>query len=146
MAIVGTKRLGYIAGCIKEPSKEDPKYEYWEPEYMLVMTWILNSMEALIAKSFQYCKNVHELWKAIEMAYSRKKNHARIYQLTRELAQFKHVDKSLVDYYFILSGIWFELSQCQPLNPCCEKEYERNLEEQRIYDLLGGLNLEYETV
>ena len=52
MAIGGAKRLGYINGRIKEPSKEDTKYEDWESENMLVMNWILNSMEPLISKSF----------------------------------------------------------------------------------------------
>lgn len=87
-----------------------------------------------------------ELWKAIETAYSRKKNHVRIYQLTRELAQFKQGDKSFDDYYATFRGMWHELSIYQPLNPCNEKEQEKNLEVQHIYDLLGGLNLEYETI
>ncbi|RWR96262.1 Protein kinase domain-containing protein [Cinnamomum micranthum f. kanehirae] len=75
MAIGGAKCLGYTNGRVKESSKEDPWYEEWESENMLVMNWILNSMEVVIAKSFRYYKNAHELWKAIEIAYSRKKNH-----------------------------------------------------------------------
>ena len=50
------------------------------------------------------------------------------------------------DYYAILRGMWHELSIYQPLNPCCVKEHEKYLEVQHIYDLLGGLNPEYETV
>ena len=42
--------------------------------------------------------------------------------------------------------MWHELSIYQPLNPCCAKEHEKYLEVQHIYDLLGGLNPEYETV
>ena len=42
--------------------------------------------------------------------------------------------------------MWHELSMYEPLNPCCEKEQEKHIEVQHIYDLLGGLNPEYETV
>ena len=45
MVIRGSKRLGYIDGNIKEPKKDDPKYSDWISESMLIMNWILNSME-----------------------------------------------------------------------------------------------------
>ena len=94
--------MGYINGLIKEPQKEDSKYEDWESENILVMNWILNSMEPLISKSFRYRTTAYDLWTATEMAYSWKKDHARIYSLTRELAQFKQGDRSLGDYYATL--------------------------------------------
>ena len=53
MAIGGTQRLGYIDGSIKEPNKNDPKYSDWVSKNMLVVNWILNSMEGGIAKSFK---------------------------------------------------------------------------------------------
>lgn len=81
-------------------------------------------MEPLISKSFRNCKTAFELWNVIETTYSQKRNHARIYQLTRELAQFKQGNKSLGDYYAVLRGMWHELSIYQPLNPCCAKEQE----------------------
>lgn len=54
----GAKRLGYRH--IKELPKEDPNFEDCESENMLLMNWILNSMEPLISKSFSYCKSAHE--------------------------------------------------------------------------------------
>ena len=142
MAMGGAKRIGYINGYIKEPSKEDPKYEDWESENMLVMNWILNSLEPLISKSCRCCKSAHELWTDIEAAYSHRNEnkYAKIYQLTRELGQFKQRDKSLSDYYAILRGMWHELSLYQPLSPYCANEQEKLLRIQHIYDLFlsGG--------
>lgn len=50
-----SKRLGYIRGCTKEPKKEDPKYPNRVSENMLVVNWILNSMEESSAGSVIYC-------------------------------------------------------------------------------------------
>ena len=66
MAIGGSRRLGYIDGSIKEPKKDNPKYSEWISENMLVMNWILNSMEGGIAKSFEYLDTAKELWDSIE--------------------------------------------------------------------------------
>lgn len=70
MAIGGSsERLGYISGCIKEPKKEDPKYPNWVFENMLVVNWILNSMEESSAGSFRYCDTTKGLWDSIEASY-----------------------------------------------------------------------------
>ena len=70
MEIGGAKSLGYITGSIKEPSKTDPKYSDWESENMLVINWILNSMENDIAASFKYYDTAKEVWESIEAAYA----------------------------------------------------------------------------
>lgn len=72
-------------------------------------------------------------------AYSRKKNHVRIYRLPRELNKFKQEDKSQGDYYAIVRGLWYELRLYQAHNPWCEKKQEKHLKVQR-------LNPDYETV
>lgn len=54
MAIGGAKRLGHIDGRIEEPLKDDPKYSEWVSKNMLVMSWILNSMEESLVANFKY--------------------------------------------------------------------------------------------
>lgn len=44
---------------------------------MLIMDWILNSMELSIAPSFKYSNTAKELWDSIEVAYAQKRNNAR---------------------------------------------------------------------
>ena len=76
MAIGGSKRLGYIDGSIKEPEKEDPKYSDRVSENMLIMNWILNSMEEGISKSFKYFANAKGLRESIDAAYALERNNA----------------------------------------------------------------------
>lgn len=53
---------------------------------MLVMNWILNSMEPTNAAVFQYCPTSKELQDAIEAANGQKRNNARVFELRRESA------------------------------------------------------------
>lgn len=61
MVVGGLKQFGYIDGSVKEPKDGDPKSVNWVAENKLIMTWILNSMEASTATSFTYWKSAKEL-------------------------------------------------------------------------------------
>lgn len=125
MAIAGTWRLGYIDGRIVEPLlTDDPRYAQWQAEYTLPMTWILNSMEHGIAASFHHCQTAKELSDSMFATYVHKKNHAIIYQSTRNLGSCW----SPGEYHAKHKGMWCELSLYQPRHPCCAKEQQKELE------------------
>lgn len=63
--IGGVKRLGYIDGSLSKPDK-DYKYSDWLSENMLIINWLLNSMEESIASSFRYFVSAKELWEFIQ--------------------------------------------------------------------------------
>eukprot|EP00268_Persea_americana_P002437 TRINITY_DN107351_c0_g1_i1.p1 TRINITY_DN107351_c0_g1~~TRINITY_DN107351_c0_g1_i1.p1 ORF type:complete len:160 (+),score=24.65 TRINITY_DN107351_c0_g1_i1:437-916(+) len=112
IGIGGAKRLGYIIGSTKEPSKTDPKYSDWESKNMFVINWILTSMEKDIAASFEYCNAAKEVWESIEAAYAQKKNSARILELTKEIAAAKQGELSIGNYYSKFRALWHELEVC----------------------------------
>ena len=68
-------------------SKDDPKYAKWKAENMLVKSWIYNSIEGNISLSFRYCKTTKEICDSIASSYAQRRNHARSYMLTRDLAK-----------------------------------------------------------
>ena len=109
MAIGGSRRLGYIDGSIKEPSKDDPKYSEWVSENMLFMNWILNSMEGGIARSFKYLDTAKELWDSIEFTYAKKMNNARVLGLKKEIVTVKKGSLSIGDYYSQFRALWKEV-------------------------------------
>lgn len=55
---------------------------------MLTVNWILDFMES-IAGIFKYCDRANELWGSIESAYVKKRNNARILELSKEIIAFK---------------------------------------------------------
>ena len=60
MAIRRAKRLGYIKRSIEDPPKRI-QYSDWISENMLIMDWLLNSMEESIAANFKYAGIAKEL-------------------------------------------------------------------------------------
>lgn len=63
------QKILVILMSIQELKTKDPKYSDWISENMLVINWILNSME----KELQAVSNiVKEFWESIEAAYVQK--------------------------------------------------------------------------
>ena len=98
------------------------KYSDWVSENMLIMNWILNSMEGGIAKSFKYSETAKELWQSIEAAYAQKRNNAKILELKMEIAGFKQGTLSIGDYYSRFRALWIELESYLSPQPCCAKK------------------------
>lgn len=96
----------------KEPEKDEPKYSDWISENMVIMNWILNSMEGGIAKSFKNFETAQEFGESIEAAYVEKRNNARILELKMEIANFKQGALSIGDYYSKFRALWIELESC----------------------------------
>lgn len=51
-------------------------------------------MKDVTAASFQYCRIAKELWDSTSAPYAHERKEARIYQLTRDVAQFQKGDLS----------------------------------------------------
>lgn len=49
------ERLGYINGTIEEPSIDYPKHADCESNNLLVMAWLLNSMESSVSQGSISC-------------------------------------------------------------------------------------------
>lgn len=86
------------------PFGDDSKHINMDRGNMLVMNWILISIEE-IDSSLHYCKTTKEL-DSNTTGYTCNKNNARILQLAKEITQFKQGNLSLGDYYARLGGMW----------------------------------------
>ena len=75
------------------------------------MNWILNSLEDLVAASFQYCKSAEELRGLILATYAHETDNAQIYQLTRDITLF--IQGFLYPGDAKLQGMWRALSMYQ---------------------------------
>ncbi|KAJ8624758.1 hypothetical protein MRB53_033288 [Persea americana] len=45
MHIAGRRKMGYLQGSTKAPSKDDPKYEDWEADDQRAKSWLMSSMK-----------------------------------------------------------------------------------------------------
>ena len=98
------------------------------------------------SKSLKYLDTTKELWDSIEAVYAHKRNNARVLELKKEIAAFKQGSLSIGDYYSKFRALWKELELYMSLELCCAKKERKLLEDQHIFELLGGVNLEFQTV
>lgn len=66
---------------------------------MLIMNWMLNSMEENIPNNFKYSDTAKDLWDSIEVAYAQKRNNACIFELKREIALIQQREMTKANYY-----------------------------------------------
>ena len=61
MYIRGRGKLGYRTGDKKATATEDPTYVTWDAENLMVMTWLVNSMDEDISSNYLCYSTATEL-------------------------------------------------------------------------------------
>ena len=108
LAITAQGMLGFLTGDNKRPSS-GPEFTTWCEKNALVMTWLINSIQPTISRTFVLMDSAHEIWSAAAQLYSQQGNDAQAYELRKKIRGFYQKDQSLAEYYAELSGLWQEL-------------------------------------
>jgi hypothetical protein len=68
--------------------------------------------------------------------------------LKRQIHGLTQGDSLVAPYFHKLRSLWQELDHYQNLQPMCAVDATqiKEIEEERIYEFLGGLNSEYDSV
>ena len=53
--------MGYIMGAKSEPNSNDPRYELWDEENSMVMSWLLYSMQLEISQTYLFLSPAKEI-------------------------------------------------------------------------------------
>ncbi|GAV64566.1 UBN2_3 domain-containing protein, partial [Cephalotus follicularis] len=116
LSIRATKLVGYLTGTTPRPKTGNG--EKWLCEDALVMSWLLNSIEPTLSPH----KQVREL---------------------------KQGELPLATYYSTLTYLWQQFDSYRTHKPSIAAElltYQKNIEKERVYAFLGGLNPEYDPI
>ena len=116
----GKLLLGYIDGIVTEPEANDPCHA--EAYNMMVMSWMLNSMEPDVSEGLYQLDTAKEVWDTLHELYVDKNNMARIYEIKQLIANHRQGDKSASSYYTKLRSYWQELSYLQDTEFHCQKD------------------------
>ena len=81
MFIRGKGKIGYFTSSIKEPTEEDPKFQTWDADNSMIMSWLVNSMDSEIGQTYLFLPTAKDLWDAVTETYSDLGNSAKIYDL-----------------------------------------------------------------
>lgn len=148
LALSGLGKVDYINGEIKPPTETEitsSKYQEWQMNDSLVLSWILHSIEPSISELFIYSETALDLWNSLKEMYGIKHKYLRIFQLKQELAQIKQGGRSVTELVGQLMCKWNELAIYQP--PTTDlKIIQQRIEEEKIFQFLAALNSSYEAV
>ncbi|KAL5813378.1 hypothetical protein ACOSQ3_024138 [Xanthoceras sorbifolium] len=145
----GKGKLRHLTGT--GPLKEDPRFDAWDEEDSMIMTWLWNSMTPEVNDTCMFLATAREIWEFIQQTYSKVKDAvaAQVYEIRTKAMSTKHGNGSVTDYANTLQNLWQELDhyRCVRItNPADTTVVRKMLEQDRVYDFLAGLNMEYDQV
>ena len=143
MHIAGRRKKGYIIGRKVAPTENDPSYDEWEAEDVLVKSWLINSMTDKLMTHFVQCGTAKEVWDAVKMSYLAVSNFSQVNELMKKSFQSRQGGRPLSKYYNELNSIFLELDYCRPNDMECTNDIEKlrkRTVEDRIYIYLAGLD------
>jgi len=56
------RKRGFVEGTIKKPDEDSLEMEDWWTVQSMVVSWILNTIEASLRSTISYMENAKELW------------------------------------------------------------------------------------
>ena len=105
----GKGRLGYLTGESKAPDQSDPHYQQWDPKNSMVLTWLINSMDINIGKTYMFYPTASSLWTAVHETYSDLDNASQVFELKPKLRNQRQDSLTMTEYYSNLCTLWQEL-------------------------------------
>jgi hypothetical protein len=127
----------------------NPTYDKWEAKNSTVMSWLLHSMQLEISQEYLFLHTTKEVWDAAAQTYSKVGNAALKYDLKRRIHGLTQGVWLVATSFHKLRILWQELDHYQNLQPECDVaaiKIKKMIEEERIYEFLGGLNSKYDLV
>ncbi|XP_058188911.1 uncharacterized protein LOC131306592 [Rhododendron vialii] len=149
LAVTARGMSKFIAGLVTQPTDAGPELEIWKSQNALAMTWLFNSMLPTIRHIFLLLDTPYTVWTTVAQTYSQKGNDAQAFELRTKLRGLDQYNRSLVEYYAELRGVWQELDYYRAFQAVCAADattFHQMVEKERIYDFLAGLDIEYDPI
>uniref|UniRef100_A0A803NB22 Integrase catalytic domain-containing protein n=1 Tax=Chenopodium quinoa TaxID=63459 RepID=A0A803NB22_CHEQI len=108
MALIARNKLQFVDGSLPMPATDSADYQKWLPNDYMVMSWILNSMDKVLAESFMFVNSSNQLWIELTERFGRT-SAPRIFELHKNLTSIQQNDMSIAEYFGQLKSVWDQL-------------------------------------
>lgn len=88
MVVKGKGKVGYLNGVTHMPSTDDPTYVGWKAQNLMVMAWLIFSMEDHLFNTnilFPTAKKIQDL---VALTYSDLENTSQMFEIRNEARNF----------------------------------------------------------
>lgn len=134
LALKGRERLRHIMA--DPPARDDPEYNRWTRFDSIVISWILENIDANLVNQFLDFPTAKALWQGIQTLYSSGRDGLQIFDLTVRTNKIQQGNDSLDTYYGKLIALLQEIDRRQP-NPMRDPEdiiiYNQIVQNNRLY-------------
>ena len=147
--LCGKGRLSFLTGESTAPSPDDPSFRQWDAENSMVLTWLINSMEIDIGKTYMFYPTAASLWTAIQETYSDLDNASQVFEIKSKLRDQRQGSLQVTEYYNILCTLWQELDLYYSNDWKCTADatiHAKRLEKEKVFDFLYGLDTQLDDV
>ncbi|KAL5756173.1 hypothetical protein ACOSQ2_020919 [Xanthoceras sorbifolium] len=103
----GKGKLKHLTGT--GPPKEDPRFDAWDEEDSMIMTWLWNSMTPDVNDTCMFLTTAKEIWEFVQQTYSKVKDAAQVYEIRTKAMSTKQGNGSVTDYANAVQSLWQEL-------------------------------------
>ena len=148
IAFSAKNKIDFVDGTITQPATTEENYPTWFCVNSMVISWILNALHKNIADSVLFLQSAREIWTELNQRYAQSDG-ALIYQIQQQFYSISQNSDDFSSYFTNLSKIWDELRIVQDLPTCscgATAGITKYLEDQRLIQLLMGLNDSYKAV
>ncbi|XP_042753624.1 uncharacterized protein LOC128128114 [Lactuca sativa] len=147
LALSAKNKIGFVDGTIQKPDENSNQFETWNRVNSMVISWLLNSLSKDIAESVLFLQTACDIWNEINQRYQQA-NGALVYQIQKKLFSTTQGSEDFSSYFTKMKKIWDELNMIQEVPACTcgsTAKIKKYIEEQRLIQLLMGLNESYKS-
>lgn len=117
MSLLGRNKLGMVDGSCKKEVFPEQMGNHWERENVVVLTWLMNSVEKGLLGGIMYASHAQEVWDDLYERFN-KIDGSRTYNLHKEIATLTQGTATVSSYLSRLKNLWEEFEALVP-NPSC---------------------------
>lgn len=139
---------GHLDGTTPQPTDSVEKGK-WKSKDALVVSWLIHSMDAHLSAQYVMMTSAKEMWDALAQQYSHRNNYAQAFEIRKQIRELRQGGLALASYYSTLTHLWQQLDSyrtCKPVDQVTLLALQDDLEKERVYDFLAGLNPEYDQI
>ncbi|KAM2583718.1 hypothetical protein TB2_044793 [Malus domestica] len=148
ISLSAKNKLGFVDGSIEAPPKTDAKYFLWKRCNDMVLSWVVSSVGNDLMSSVLYTDSPSEIWEDLKERFSQG-NVSRIFQIKREIIEYRQRQRSISAYYTKLKGLWDELASYNTIPACTcgtMKAINEREQQEQVIQFLMGLDDSYSAV
>ncbi|XP_021761302.1 uncharacterized protein LOC110726144 [Chenopodium quinoa] len=150
IGLTAKNKLAFVDGSITVPIPEDVCYNAWRRCNDLVISWILSSLDPVLARSVLYFTTAREIWKNLEERYAQSSG-SQLFAIQQQLSDLPQANQSIAEYFTKMKMLWDELDGMSPLPVCSCAGWTCNItqnlvkqrEDQRLIQFLMKLNEQF---